>query len=85
VKACDAKGDIDGSVRNLEAAELSGPVNATFELSLALKLYQLRRMEAMMTRLAQARTLSVHEGHPQVTASIDDLIGRLRRESGLPR
>jgi predicted Zn-dependent protease len=85
VKACDAKGDAVGSVRNLEAAELSGPVNATFELSLALKLYQLRRMEEMMTRLAEARKLSVYEGSPAVTDSIDTLIGRMRLESAMPR
>ncbi len=84
VKACDAKGDIAGSVRNLEAAELSGPVNATFELSLALKLYQLRQPNEMMTHLAEAKTLSLNEGNPGVTASIDTLIGRMRRESEAP-
>ncbi len=81
VKACEARGDIEGSVRNLEAAELSGPVNATFELSVALKLYQLRRMREMMAHLANARTLSAYEGNPGVTESIDKLIGRMRRES----
>ena len=29
---CEARGDADGSVENLRAAELSGPVTATFEL-----------------------------------------------------
>jgi tetratricopeptide (TPR) repeat protein len=81
VKACDASGDSEGSIRNLEAVELSGPVNATFELTLALKLYQLRRMDEMMTHLAEARRLSAHEGHPDVTDSIDKLIGRMQRES----
>jgi tetratricopeptide (TPR) repeat protein len=85
IKACDAKGDVDGSVRNLEAAELSGPVNATFELTLALKLYQLRRMEEMMTHLALARRLSAYEGNPAVTESIDRLISRMRPESGTPQ
>jgi tetratricopeptide (TPR) repeat protein len=82
VKACEAKGDVDGAVRNLEAAELSGPVNATFELTLALKLYQLRRMDAVMMHLAQARRLSADEGNPSVTGSIDALIGRMRAEPG---
>jgi tetratricopeptide (TPR) repeat protein len=81
VKASDAAGDGEGSVRNLEVAELSGPVNATFELSLALKLYQQRRFEQMMSHLAEARNLSVGEGNPAVTDSIDKLIGRMRRES----
>jgi tetratricopeptide (TPR) repeat protein len=81
VKACDAKGDIAGSIRNLEAAELSGPVNATFELTLALKLYQLRQMDEMMAHLAEARALSVYEGIHGVTESIDTLIGRMRLES----
>jgi tetratricopeptide (TPR) repeat protein len=85
VRACDAKGDVEGSVRNLESAELSGPVDATFELSLALKLYQLRRMYEMMTHLAEARKLSAYEGRPEVTDSIDRLIARMRRESGVPR
>jgi Flp pilus assembly protein TadD len=84
VKACEAKGDIEGSVRNLLAAELSGPVNATFELTLALKLYQLRRTDEMMTHLAEARKLSTFEGNPQVTESIDRLIGRMGREAPTP-
>jgi Flp pilus assembly protein TadD len=81
VRDCEAKGDVEGSVRNMEAAELSGPVNATFELTLALKLYQLRRMEEMMTRLAEAKKLSAHEGNSSVTDSIDTLIGRMRRQA----
>jgi tetratricopeptide (TPR) repeat protein len=81
VKSCDAKGDIEGSVRNLQAAELSGPVDATFELTLALKLYTLRRTGEMMTHLAEARKLSTREGNPQVTESIDRLITRMAREA----
>jgi tetratricopeptide (TPR) repeat protein len=80
-KVCEAGGDETGSVRYLEAAERSGPVNATFELTLALKLYRLRRMPEMMTHLAEARVLSAHEGDPAVTASIGDLIARMRRET----
>jgi tetratricopeptide (TPR) repeat protein len=79
-KASEAKGDAEGSVRYLEAAEKSGPVNATFELTLALKLYQLRRMDDMMAHLAEARRLSSHEGNPSVTGSIDTLIARMRLE-----
>jgi tetratricopeptide (TPR) repeat protein len=80
IKACDASGDTEGSIRNLEAAELSGPVNATFELTLALKLYQQRRIEEMMTHLAEAKRLSAHEGSPAVTGSIDKLIERMQIE-----
>jgi tetratricopeptide (TPR) repeat protein len=83
VKVCDAKGDIEGSVRNLEAAELSGPVSATFELTLALDLYKLKRMDDMMVRLAEARRMaSVYEGDSAVTDSIDKLIARMRLEMG---
>jgi tetratricopeptide (TPR) repeat protein len=84
VKACDAKGDVEGSVRNLQAAELSGPVDATFELTFALKLYQLRRTDEMMTHLSEARRLSAFEGNPQVTESIDQLIQRMRGETAAP-
>lgn len=84
-KACDVKGDAEASVRFLMAAELSGPVNATFELTLALKLFQLRRMGEMMTHLALARNLSVHEGDPAVTESIEGLIARMRVEPGAPQ
>jgi tetratricopeptide (TPR) repeat protein len=83
-KVCEARGDLGGSVRNLLAAELSGPVNATFELTLALQLYQLRRMDEVMGHLAQARELSTYEGDPAVTESIDRLIGRMRAESVTP-
>jgi tetratricopeptide (TPR) repeat protein len=84
VKACDAKNDVEGSVRNLLAAELSGPVDATFELTLALKLYQLHRADEMMTHLAEARKLSTFEGNPRVTESIDQLISRMARETAAP-
>ena len=76
-KDCEARGDAEGLVRNLEDAERSGPVNATFELSLALKLYQLRRMDGVMAHLAEARTLSTMEGNPAVTDSIESLIDRM--------
>jgi tetratricopeptide (TPR) repeat protein len=80
-KACDARGDTNGSIHHLSAAELSGPVNATFELTLALKLYQVRRFDEMMWHLALARRLSALEGNPAVTQSIDRLIGRMQAKS----
>ncbi len=79
-KDCEARSDVEGLVGNLEAAELSGPVTATFELTLALKLYQLHRMDEVLAHLAEARALSGHEGNPAVTDSIGDLIGRMRLE-----
>jgi tetratricopeptide (TPR) repeat protein len=79
-KYCEARGDMEGLVRNLSAAEQSGPVNATFELTLALKFYQLRRLDDMMEHLAVARRLSTNEGDAAVTDSIDSLIGRMRIE-----
>ncbi len=79
-RECEARGDMDGLVRNLQAAELSGPVTATFELTLALKLYQLRRLDEMMIHLALARRLSAHEGNAAVTDSIEGLVGRMRIE-----
>jgi tetratricopeptide (TPR) repeat protein len=84
-KACEAAGDVNGFVRQLEAAELSGPVNATFELTLALKLYQLGRMDEMLSHLALARTLSAGEGDPAVTDSIVRLIARMRAQAEAAR
>jgi tetratricopeptide (TPR) repeat protein len=81
-KAWEAEGNEARSMACLEAAEQSGPVNATFELSLALKLYKLGRMPEMMARLAEARTLSLDEGDPSVTQSIGRLIDRMMIERG---
>jgi tetratricopeptide (TPR) repeat protein len=80
-KACETRGDDADSVSYLEAAEHSGPATATFELTLALKLYKLGRKGEMMIHLAEARILSAGEGDPAVTASIDQLIARLRPEA----
>ncbi len=80
-KICEARGDEAGAVGYLEAAERSGPATATFELTLALKLYKLGRGGGMMIHLAEARVLSTGEGDPAVTASIDQLIARLRPEA----
>ena len=79
-KYFESRGDRDGLVGCLLAAERSGPVNATFELTLALKLYQLKRMDAMMEHLGEARRLSAFEGNPEVTDSITGLIARMRAE-----
>ena len=84
-QACEAAGDRAGELENLLAAERSGPVTATFELTLALKLYKLGRSYAMLEHLAEARNLSAFEGNPAVTASIDALIARMRGETRLPR
>jgi len=81
LKICEARGDEARSVHFFEAVERSGPVNATFELTFALKLYRLKRRGEMMTHLAEARNLSTHEGSPAVTESIDRLIARIRGES----
>ena len=80
-KIFEARGDEAASIRLLEAAEQSGPVNATIELTLALKLYRLKRWPEMMIRLAEARRLSTYEGNPAVTKSIDRLIGRMLAEA----
>ena len=85
VKASEAKGDEEGAVHRMLAAEQSGSVTATFELTLALKLYKMGRPYEMMLRLGRARRLSENEGNPSVTDSIDGLVGRMRRETGLPR
>jgi len=81
-RAREDAGDEKGAVRYLEAAEHSGPVNATFELTLALKLFRQGRHGEMMARLAEARILSASEGNPAVTESIGRLIERLRQEPG---
>ena len=79
-KISEGKGDEASAVRYLEAAEHSGPGDATFELTLALKLYKLGRKPDMMLHLAEARVLSAGEGNPSVSASIDALIARMRQE-----
>ena len=77
---CEARGDQDGLIGSLEAAEQGGPVSATFELTLALKLYQARRMEEMMLHLAHAKRLATDEGNPGVLASIENLVSRMQME-----
>ena len=79
-KLAEARGNDADAVRFLEAAEHGGPADATFELTLALKLYKLGRKADMMLHLAEARVLAGGEGNPAVTASIDTLISRMRRQ-----
>jgi tetratricopeptide (TPR) repeat protein len=78
-KLCEAQGDDGRAVRYFEAAERSGPATATFELTLALKLFKLGRTADMMLHLAQAKALSLGEGDPAVTDSIDKLVARMRK------
>jgi tetratricopeptide (TPR) repeat protein len=84
-KAAEAGGDSESVVTNLLAAERSGPVNATFELTLALDLYKLHRMDEMMAHLEEARKLSLGEGNRSVTDSIEKLERRMRAEIGRPQ
>jgi tetratricopeptide (TPR) repeat protein len=83
-KIAEAANDENRAVQFLEAAEHSGPVNATIELTIALKLYQLRRLPETLSHLAEARQLSVVEGDPAVTLAIDRLIDRVRTERRPP-
>lgn len=71
------RGDSDAEIRCLDAAERGGPVDATFELTVALKLFRLHRMPEVMDHLAQAVRLSRGEGNPSVTESILALLRRL--------
>jgi Flp pilus assembly protein TadD len=84
VQACESKGDFEGAVGNMEAAELSGPVTSTFELSLALKLYKLGRSRQMMEHLAEAQRLSAVDGDPSLADSIGKLVARMRSETRVP-
>jgi tetratricopeptide (TPR) repeat protein len=84
VQACEAHGDEQGAIANMKAAELSGPVTSTFELTLALKLYKLGQDREMMEHLAQAQRMSALEGNPTVTASIGKLLERMSAETKLP-
>jgi Flp pilus assembly protein TadD len=83
-QACGAKSDAEGEVANLEAAERSGPITSTFELTVALKLYKLGRSREMMEHLAEAQRLSVFDGNRSVAESISKLVARMRAETGLP-
>jgi tetratricopeptide (TPR) repeat protein len=67
----DSRGDDAQAVRFLLAAELSGPVNSGVELSLSKKLFGLKRPEEGLSHLALARRVSLYEGDPQLTKSIE--------------
>lgn len=79
VTLCEKRGDEAGAVRAMLAAEAAGPSNATFELTLALKLFKANRLDEALQRLAVAARLSRYEGNPQVTESIVRLIAKLQR------
>lgn len=81
-QAADRTGDAAGAIRFLLAAERSGPVTSTFELSLALKFYQQHEGPEMMKHLVLALDLARDEGNPAVTASIEQLIQRMARQAG---
>lgn len=77
VKAAEAKHDETAAIRFMKAAERSGPVNATFELNLALKVYQHGETAAALEYLAEARKLSAIESNAALTKSIDGLIAKV--------
>ena len=74
----EARGDDTQAVRFLQAAESSGPVATAIEVDIAKKLHRLGREGESLLHLAQARRLALLEGDPEITASIDETIGRLR-------
>jgi tetratricopeptide (TPR) repeat protein len=80
-RRCESQNHEQESIRWLEAAERCGPVTSTFELSLALKYYRQKQFTPVLSHLAEAADLSRLEGNSSVSASIDQLIGRIRREA----
>ncbi len=70
----DSHHDDAQSVRFLIAAEESGPVTSGVELSLARKLFNLRRPDEALSHLAKARLVSLYEGDPGATKSIERAI-----------
>jgi tetratricopeptide (TPR) repeat protein len=77
VKVAEAKSDNVATLRFMKAAERSGPVNSTFELNLALKVYQTGNTAEALAYLAEARKLTVIEGNTALEKSIDRLIAKL--------
>lgn len=73
----DRRGDPDGAVRCLLAAEDSGPVDAPLELNLAWRLIHLRRAPEAMEHLAEAWHLARIEGRTDVAASIRRTIDQI--------
>jgi tetratricopeptide (TPR) repeat protein len=82
-RRCDSQNHEQESIRWLEAAERCGPVTSTFELSLALKYYRQKQFAPVLGHLAEAADLSRLEGNPSVSASIEQLIGRMQREAAV--
>lgn len=81
IKLWEAKKNEANALWYMMQAEAHGPTNATFELTLALKLYQANRLPEALQRLAIGARLSQYEGNPQVTESIVRLIARLQRRA----
>jgi predicted Zn-dependent protease len=74
----EGRGDEVQAVRFLLAAASSGPVPTAVEVSIAKKLHREGRNGEALLHLAQARRLSKQEEDAEITASIDEIIGRLR-------
>jgi len=77
----DRKGDISNSVGCLLASEASGPVTSAVEMRIARRYFEERDAAGALLHLARARRVSLYEGDPKATATIDDIVGRLRARS----
>lgn len=77
-KIHETRGDETQAVKFLQAAELSGPVASAIEVSIARKLHRLGRNDEALIYLAKAKRLSIGEGDAEITASIEEVITRLR-------
>ena len=76
-KIHESRGDEVQAVKFLQAAERSGPVAAAIEVSIAKQLHRLGRNDEALFYLAKAKRLSILEGDPEITSSIDEVIARL--------
>jgi tetratricopeptide (TPR) repeat protein len=73
----DGRHDDAGAVKCLLAAEKSGAVTSAVEFRLAQGLFKLGDFDGTLTHLAIARRISVYEGNPSTTDSIDRAIDSL--------
>ncbi|MBI2813834.1 MAG: tetratricopeptide repeat protein [Opitutae bacterium] len=73
----EQRGDDEGQIRFLRAAERSGMVTSGVELRLARKLLERDRPVEALAHLAEARRISLIEGDAGTTAAIEDHIRRL--------
>jgi tetratricopeptide (TPR) repeat protein len=67
----DSHGDDAQVVHSLLSAERCGPVNTGVELMLGKKLFALKRPDEALSHLAEARRVSLYEGDPSLTKSIE--------------